>query len=1511
VIRLFAKKKNNVIKKRTLLQKIVNVFLYTGIILLLIFLIAFGFTQTSTFREYLRKTFVEEINKSLNGKLNIGKIDGTIFTSLVLRNSVISMGSDTLLNASIIEVKTSPIQIFLKRIYIRKFEIKDAKIRLISDSSGELNISKLFPPSPKDTSHSKFPFTIIAPDFQLTNIDFSFQSFNKANSHQIYGSLNPTDIRLKHLNLSLSASANIKDYEYEFKINDFSFIPNLKYFRLNKLSALFRVNSNGFFVNDLKLETGETELNLNLTANDFNVFDSTAFSKLNKMKLHIELNTEKFSANDIKSFIPQAEILDGNLSAKLKAEGSLKDLIISELQLDYLKTHLEINGRIKNILDAKLMNITASMNNSSVNEPDFDRLLPSLHLPVFKNLGAIKFDTLVFNGNPLNFKIIASLRANKGYAFLNGMLDFRNQDMGYNINLSTRNLDLSPFVGTELILNSKCSAVGSGISPDRINSTISFAAYHSFLRNQLIDSLKLKLDAQNKLMNLFAGIRSSFANGHIKGKYDLTNKAKSQYNISGIIKELNLGSISGDTSMHSNLNFQVDAEGDSFDPDKMNLYLTLHINKSNISEIKIDSARTIVDIRNNLRGERVINIISDLADITIEGKFSTNQAISFLSKESAAVSKAFSNKINQILYPDSIFNRQQQIGIAIPSVKNQPQMAYQPSFMKYDIEFKNFDLLSLLLGERHLMLNGEMRGEINNSTDSAFVSLNTRFDYIKYWSAQDVFFLSNLDLKLNLKNAIGDSSFKGLNSKIHLTADRIFAGSDIKKILLDFKVDNNLGTITFSSQVNDNANAYIYGNIDFTDGNVKLNLKTLKFLYNNFDFANNGDINIDYSVNKILFNNFKLVHQGGEIEINGSLIRNGSQDLRLLVKNIQGKDISTKLLGLPTSNSLTSQINIFGEIKGDFSNPLISLEFNADSLAYKNTYFGSIKSYFNYSDQNFKVNLDLIDSSISKTEAAFKVVGSVPIDLAFTSVKNRIPDGKQIDLLIKAADFKLATLGNLLPGINNLRGTLEANMKIGGSIDNLKPTGNILVKNADFIINANDLEYNGGFKMTLNENKILIDSLLIENTKDTPGGGAMKGTATILVNNFKVLSAYSSISGSLKVLSEKSKSVSPVIYGDLVLATNGNLEFTTDEHGNYLKAPLIVKEAKLTFAPVQSAYQSSSNNFIYRFYYDTTKVKKNDMDFESLVRLSESRNKAAASKTEKSFVPFNYSINIDVQNEATLKFILSRELNQSLIAVISGNFLYDNIGGKPNAEGELSLLDGSTLEFLKTFSATGTIRFEGELTNPYLNIVATYLNYYTPPEPDSKEEQVAVKINLNGNLKELAKNFIKDKNNVTVYVGTDNISNGKADPTKDISDAVMFVLTGKFSSDLTQQQQSQAINQPGSASSNAVTSTATSLAGSVIGNYLNHLAGDYVRNVELRSVGNTTHFNLVGKIKKFSYTIGGSTDVFSDLSQASVKIEYPIYKNLLLRVERKEAITQTTTLNEMVNELGLKFRFEF
>ena len=281
-----------------------------------------------------------------------------------------------------------------------------------------------------------------------------------------------------------------------------------------------------------------------------------------------------------------------------------------------------------------------------------------------------------------------------------------------------------------------------------------------------------------------------------------------------------------------------------------------------------------------------------------------------------------------------------------------------------------------------------------------------------------------------------------------------------------------------------------------------------------------------------------------------------------------------------------------------------------------------------------------------------------------------------------------------------------------------------------------------------------------------------------------------------------------------------------------------------------------------------------------------------------------------VLNILNFIFDFAQGANQKLNAVLKGDLLFERKNGIQNFQGELKVLEGSTLEFLKTFSATGTLRFESDVTNPYLDITGVYNGYYSSADTTSsttaKEEPVAVKVKLKGPVKDLAKNFSQDENNITMYIGTSNIESETASTEYDKADAMWFVLTGKFKKDLTQAEKSKAAGQI-----DLFTGTATSLAGSLIGGMLNAYLGDYVKSLEIKNVGTMTKFNLSGKYRNFRYTIGGSTNFLQDLSSANIRIEYPIIESFLIRLERKESVTETSTNNEMINELGISYKFEF
>lgn len=1496
-------------RRRTLFQRIVNVFLYIGLIAFAAFLFLFGFSQTHIFKDWLRDFVVETANENLNGKLSIGRIEGTIFTSLILKNTVVTMGKDTLLNSGLIELRTSPLKIFLKKIYVRKAEIKDTQIRLIADSLGEFNITKLFPPSEEDedTSKGSFPFRIEVADFKLTNVDFSFQNYNKVGSSDVYPSMNMDDFRVDDIFLSLKAFADIDHNFYETKIDYLSFNPNISSFNLKSFSGEFGIKPEEIIANNLDIKTANSEIQLMAKVNGLNIFDSTFTEKLNFAVVDLSLTSNKFNFDDLSAFVPPIDMLKGAVGVQFQASGNLKQMDVNKIILDYENTHIETRTIIKNIDNVDEMTIAADFKNSYINQSDINKLLPEFGIPTFEKLGVVKIDSLTFNGKPLNFASRMVLTTKEGSVSSNIKMNLEKPVTEYDITFGSKNFNLFPIANLSSNLNLRGSFSGRGFSPKEMNADIQLIADGSSVEGIKLDSASIIAKAEGGIIDYSFFTVSDKASAEIDGSLDFLNENLG-YKADGKVSNLDIGKLMNDTTTATDLNFSFKTEGENFDIDKMNMFLTFDLAPSMINGIPIDSTKTITDIFTDNNDERVINFISDIADITLKGKFSLTDAIEVITNETSLLTNAFMKKIDEILPSQKkLENSEGQSIVQKKLLKKNPRTKEYTS-IKYLVDLKDFALITPFLDEKRLEIDGDLSGDFVYNSDSVYLNMSSNLNYVKYWGKQDVFFISRLTLDGDVKNSFDAVSTEDVAINLSAAVRRVFAGADLNNMYLNFSLEENIAIIGLGSKIENYASADLHGIVDLQNPVVGIEFDTLDLDYNGFNINNKDKLILSFNQNRVDFKQFNLFHNKGEISANGFLSFNTDQNLKLKANNLSGRDLIRSFSTSDGLSLLDISLNLDAELTGDLASPILNVDLNGKDLTYKEKTFGDLVSVFRYSDKNFSSDIKFYDSFSGVPIPALKLNGNIPMNLSFTDSGKVIIDDEDIEINLTSNNLDLTPFGELIPGVSKFKGNLNCDVSVNGTVQEPYPDGFLKLDNSSFLLKYNNLEYNAGLKLSVTRDDFKLDSLLLENSPNTKNGGKITGSGTAELENFSMTSSQFDFNGSLKVLSDESKFVSPNLYGDLVISTDGNFELKIDKDGAKLTAPINVDVARLTYTQTQGGYTSGSENFIYKFIEDTVTKNSKIIDFEELINLSklnEAEKIQQVSKPSK----FDYRIDVKVEDEAVLTYVLSREFNQNLVAVLSGNFNYESIAGKPVAQGELKLLEGSTLEFIKTLTAEGIIRFESELSNPYLDITATYKNFYYPQEGSSTnnsadqsgsdEVEVAVKMRIKGSLRELDKNLAKQSEKLTVYYGAKNIEDNIPDPTKDASDAVMFMLLDKFNDNVTQQER------------NMVSTYAASFAGSLVGGFLNRQFGEYVKSLDIRQSGSDTKFILAGRAGKFRYTIGGSTAVFQDLGLANVKIEYPITRSFFMRLERKEALSETKYINEMINELGLKYRFEF
>ena len=1481
-------------KGRRALRLGVNIFVYTFVGIFMLLMIFFGISQTSLFKDWLRDTVVEIVNDGIEGKLSIEEIDGTIFTSLLIKNvTLTSLKNDTVVSAGNIELRTSPLKIPFKNIYVRKFELKDAKIRLVEEEDGQLNLLKIFPPSdePEDTTSSEFPFTIEVADFALTNVDFSMQRYDKVGSTEYYQSLTTEDLRITDLNVSFNAFADLNKYAYRLTINNISFNPNFNFFQLQHLSGSILLTPQLAGINKLHLITRDSDIELSAAILGVDFLEDFSIEKLEAAPIRLSVTSPKLKVDDVTTFIPPLEMLNGTIAADLEASGTLSELFIKKLNVTYNNTSLKAKANLKNLLDADKMYFDLSINDSYLDPSDPNKLLRNIEIPEYKEFGIIKIDTLNYTGGPLDFKTTFAMRTDKGNLNGNAKINLRSAEMIYEAKLITKNLDLSSFTSISTDMNSEIKISGVGFDPQKMKLDLSMDAIASRFGDKYFNSISINSNAENGLITATLALSSDSTSTDLLANLDFSNPIDPAYDIKGRINGINLSKLLNNESLDSELNLSLEASGQGFNPDSMDLFLVTDIQNSRFLDFDIDSTRLILDLRRNYEGKKIINLISDIADFTLSGDFLITSFGEALSREADIIITAIEEKIDPIFNKDSTYN------LTSKTLLSNDLSSIRDFSLEYLLDFK--EAMKLTFGKDQLELDGQMSGFMESSNDSLSITLNSAIDYLKYWNDENVYFLINTSLNFNLSNHLLYGSSDNLEAVVEFNSDRIYASGNIYDVKSKMTLLANKLNISAAGRYEDDISAKLAANIVFADTELQLNINELDFNFKEFKIKNSNDLLIKYSDENINFENILLNAADGTLNINGTFGPSGNHNLIVSLESLSGKKLSEDILGNHGQKKFDSDINIKGTVTGNFSDPKFSITAFAKNISYDEINFGSLLSVFNYENNRLNTDIRFIDSTDDYNSPAMLITGFIPIIL--TPSKDSIDiSNNQIGLTIESDEFDLSSLKNIMPYVQFQKGKLETDIYISGTISKPIAIGYFSINDAKFKVTKNNLDYDFNAKIWVDDEDITVETIALQNVFGTKQGGTLKGEGFVKLNEFKLDSTFIKVNGDLKVLDKISKSSSPFIYGDIAMKTRGDIVYSAKGGRSYLNLPIAITVADIVIPLSKSAY-SSSSGFTYNYAEDEKEIDKLISELDSLIKTTNKRD-SVENKNGK-ISKFDYTIDIRFDTEAEVVVVLSKELDQNLVAILDGDFFLESINGKTRSGGELKLLDGSSLSFIKTFTAYGNIRFD-KIDNPLIDITSTYKDYYYPPNSSNgqTEQEVAVKIKLKGPLSELNQNFIKDENNIGVYMGRQDIEEDKKDPTKNATDAMYFLIIGKFPGDDNNQNDK-----------NLVSSTTTALAGSLIGEVLNQYFDNYVTGFQLRQTSTETRFNLIGKVWKIKYEIGGSTEVLQDLSRANVKMAYPITERLQLRVERKESENQTTSSvnNPLFFEGGFKYNFEF
>jgi len=1492
--------------KRTFGRKVINFFILTFAALVTLLIFFFGFSQTSTFRNYLSQTIISEINSSINGKLNIESLNGSVLTSIILKNTSLVQNQDTLFKAANISLKIKPHKLLFNIIYVRQLQLYDAQIDIKQDKNLLWNINKLALPDTTITEEtvdtnqnsSPVPYTIQIDNLELSKINLTYKSFENLDTSKKYDIINWNDLEFKNINFAASITADLKNSRFNLQLNHLSFLPNAKKFNLSHLGGNFFITPEYTEIINFAMFTDSTKIGISARMEKLNILSAVNLEDFKNYPINIKLRAPKINFDDLTYFIGATDILKGTPSIEMDAKGRFGDFNVSNLKLVYNKTNINLIGRIQHLNTPGKLFINAEVKNSTVNQPDANKLLPAIGIPVMNNL-AIKNFTAKFEGEPINFRSQISGNVNNGIIKANAKLDMTKPQMVYDIKFKTKNLNLEPVINVKTDLTSSGFCRGTGTNPREMNSKILVKAFDSKFLNYSTDSLLIDITAKNKTIsaNLNTLLEDSkFISSNV---FNFSDTTSTRFNFTGSFNNLNLAKILKDPVHNSSINLLFDLSGKDLNLSSTVAELNFEIENSRYQNRTIDYSELdlLIDFDNS--HNRNIKLISDVLDFNINGNFDLQELIKLSSYESEVVSTVMLTKLARL---NPLFVIQDSTILNSDNLKyDNITQSYQNA--NFNFNFKSSNLTNFILGGSNISLAASGQGFLENDSTGFSFSSELNLDHFTRINKGNPVYLSDLYLNLHLSRNNNLLAFKELFGNLSVEGKRIYASSEIANIESEISFNANKMYFSLSSELDSVINIASEGLITMSDSLQHINVGNLEINYNNSSWVSQDTIKLTYKPLSFTLKDLNLKSGTAFFKADGTLYNFGEQQFQFVLNNMQNNNLG-KFLSFLDDPLFNTYINSIVNVSGSFTKPIIEAKFTADSLRYGNKLFGSAKGKFSYQDQILNSNISVFNSTQPNIQKVLNITGFIPVNLSFGSVKQRLLSDKPINMSLQSTAFNLNTFGNVLPLIKSPKGSFLADLKVGGTLDDIQYSGYAEVKNSKITVKLNNLEYNTKFRLNFDGQKAVFENLEISNTDDVKNIGTLAGTGEInfkgiVPDNFNLF-----LSGNLSLLAQKSKLTNTNYFGDLYIQTKTPLTFNYQNSGPKLNGELILKKTDILYSVEDQKTERKNSDFIYKYKIDSTKIDEEELRFKALLSEINTNHNNINYQVKN----FDFNLSFEIESSARLVIVLPNLANQKLFIEAAGGFTYTSINDIPRAQGIINLLPGSNLDFFKKFDASGSLRFESELSNPYLDISAIYQNDYFAPNT-TKPEPVAVRIKIQGPLQNLGKSLSSNEN-IAIQRGLSNIQNNAKDARYDFSDAITFLAFNTFKEDFTDQRQH--------AYSQFATSAGMSLAGTFLSDLVNSSVGGVINNIQLSQTQYANKesylYNLSGKYKDFRYSLGGSFGGASNNLQfknMEFKLEYLFSPNFSIRGEQRRPIGASYNLEEMIQELGIKYNIEF
>lgn len=1276
-------------------SKVIGYCLLTAFMVVYLFM---ALLNTSIVQSILAAKVSDFFSKEWKTELRIGALSINVFDGIKIKDVYLeSQKGDTILYADDISVKIYSLP-SSSGIKISSVSLETATFNIEVGEKG-LNFQFILDyfASDKPKTPSDKPFILNVYRVKLKDANFSLKLIDDTDVYPP-NLVAINNMRFRNINADLQNLLLIDD-SINVKVNRFS-AKEASGFEIKSISGEFVASSKGMVAKNARIRTPNSDLyadgQMKTSSWDTygEVIDSVYFEGELKKGSYIGMKDATYWAETLKGFEQKADVV-------AKFNGTISDMYCDNLEITTGKeTYLKLKGRVKGLpdIDNTIFDIFAEEIQSSYadyHSMKLGDLLESLTIPLMvSNLGRVNLKGS-FIGLISEFNAIAEINTEIGNLDLIASSITKGNFTTYSADLLTKEFNAGtlldiPWLGTtQLIAKAKVT----GTSLDDLRGSLTASLNNVYLKGNNYDSI--------------------FVDGEIENK-EITAQLYVQDGKAKLIA-------SADYSIKDQQSLYLDASFENIDPYKLNLFQfadsTTIVSGKIIADIKnldiknltgtlsIQDLKFVMDEKKDFILKRFnaqmstsaeansLAIYSDIFDLSMVGKYD----FADFGKDITWIIKTY--------IPDFSFLSPEVGDLAIEEIDDNYQIK---SKLNFSATLKDANPIFLLFAPSVSLSNNTIIEGSLNTIDKLKLSFRTN----RIGIGSIIF----NDIKLNAKVVNNDLFTSVLSSKFMVTDSLMIRNvvldviSNAKKFDLalnfaDERIENRTkGSINFKSI--------------FTNNSIEGSFENSQFEVLGSEIVINNNNVIGFDGKQLAILNFSLGNLNEFITINGIASDKSKDEMRIDFKNV---DLSTFNPFLKSSGiQLGGRINENVTFKSLFNKPSLVSNLIIDSLSFNENFLGiaDLKISNTLKNDEFLVDIKLLYRGKEGNQ-------NIPL-----SVKGFIyPQSKTNNLNLNLS-LKNFNLNVIEPFLNSFSSEAEGfisgqDIKIKGLFTSPDILGTLKVNDGALKIDMINTKYYFSDSLTIKNNKFILNKFVLRDTEKNK----LVIDGTVTHDKFEDFLINLIVTADKVKILDTRFSVDQMYYGEAYASARASImgDLST------LKIDVKARTERGTnvYLPISSKTSVSKNSFIR--FVDFNKEKEDTIS---------KRLKVAEKEMDLSI-----HIDLTVTPDAVIGMPMNfNQIGGDLKASGSGDLKMDiNSKGKFNMYGLVNIESGTFgLTIMNVIEKTfmlekgGTIQFNGDPTNAYLNVSAVYKTKASLSPILGKEymKQVDVQsvINLSGKL---------------------------------------------------------------------------------------------------------------------------------------------------------------------------------